>query len=398
MTDHHQQDIDQKLADDIDKELEEELGAILQSKTTAQLEKVCANHENLLRETFQRQIEAFKKHKQLILTTMSRAATKRGAPNAVQPRLFEHMEPESFQFLQRHFTITNSRAPSPTTGPLSPATSATPSLQCDENVTKANSPSKSGADNNNNNNGSSRRVHTAKRSGAQPNFSAPTKKQKTALPDINTATRSDMTAGGRQPTPSSVPQSPVTAATPTFKPASLPSPSARRDSQASFVAYSDSGIANSGGTRTTTTHRNKNLLTTEVEGTDFVFKYPDYGSGWFVIRCPATDTNGNKCPVSFREHPLSSPDPELPSAGNRHFNEDIHCSGHKTKKGGFTNGEIMDRFGHEVFGPRGARVDESWVTASNEKLKSKSSGHKGSSSKSSSSGSKGGHPITNWGP
>ncbi|KAK4162897.1 hypothetical protein QBC43DRAFT_71352 [Cladorrhinum sp. PSN259] len=338
-----QDDIDHQLAESVERELEEEIGTIFRNKTLAQLEKVCSDHETRLRQAFQEQVEAFNKQKQTIITTMSKVSAKRGTPNAVQPRLFQHLEPESFQFLRRHFDL-DRRQTSPTVGALSPATSTSSSMQfSDSGSGKATSLL---TDNN-----ASRKVHTAKRSGAQPVFGASSKRPKLTVPTQTTAD-----VAGQQPTPSSVP----------------PSPSATMKKEYLATAAESTGTTSPG----TRAMKNKDLLSTEVEGIDFMFKYPDYGPGWFVIRCPSKDDT--KSPVSFKEHPLSAFGPSKPSLALRHFNnDDGTCYGHSAyKKKPYSSAEIMELFGHRVRGVHGARVDEGWVTSSNEMLKSDGSKEK----------------------
>src|SRR5699024_4483594 len=102
---------------------------------------------------------------------------------AVPPDLFQDMEPESFSLLHRHFKTHQHCAGNPTSPAdvqLPSAMSTSPSLQSDDNgaVKTSCTPLKGKTDHQ-----ASRKVHTAKRSGAQPAFGAPQKKQKKTVAD-----------------------------------------------------------------------------------------------------------------------------------------------------------------------------------------------------------------------
>lgn len=320
------EDIDRQLAENVDKEVEARLDTFFREKTRMSLETMCMDHENRLRDFFRIQTEEFARKKQKILTTMSRVAVKRGAPNAVPPDLFQDMEPESFSLLHRHFQNQQKYVSNPTSPAdvlPSPVTSTPASVSFDDNgAFKASySPFKLTTDCQ-----ASRKVHTAKRSGAQPVFGAPQKKQKITISD-NIA---DVV--GQQPTPSSVPPSPRPASA--NSKAQPPSPTLESSSTLS-------------GARAV---KNKDLLTTDVEGTDFVFKYPDYGPGWFVIRC--TPKDGSSAAVCFKEHPLSTVGINSSSPAKRHFNESHKCSGHNTtdtKK--LSSIEIMEAYSYRGMSP-----------------------------------------------
>ncbi len=87
------------------------------------------------------------------------------------------------------------------------------------------------------------------------------------------------------------------------------------------------------------TTRNRNLDSWEVEGTDYIFAYPPFGSGWFVLRCNhglATK------PLLF---PFTSDPFKKERLAWEHFNGSKALKCHETSKK-YTDDEIMMNFAH----------------------------------------------------
>ncbi|KAK0615554.1 hypothetical protein B0T17DRAFT_346820 [Bombardia bombarda] len=105
--------------------------------------------------------------------------------------------------------------------------------------------------------------------------------------------------------------------------------------------------------------KGKDLDAWEVEGEDFIFQYPSFGPGWFVLRC---DFGDFRPPVQFKANPF---DAMIPLA-MQHYNTENGCKGHvHRRREQYTADEIMQEHGHRV---RGNGVNEEWVRSANHRL------------------------------
>ncbi|KAK3375729.1 hypothetical protein B0T24DRAFT_591432 [Lasiosphaeria ovina] len=93
----------------------------------------------------------------------------------------------------------------------------------------------------------------------------------------------------------------------------------------------------------------------EVEGSEYIFRYPAFGPGYFVLRC---DLGSISTPHTFTAHPFEG------NLAVEHFNNCKTCKGHDTTRQ-YQPDDIVSLHGHRV---RGENVNEEWVRAANTRL------------------------------
>lgn len=92
-----------------------------------------------------------------------------------------------------------------------------------------------------------------------------------------------------------------------------------------------------------------------MEGTEYVFQYPPFGPGWFVLRC---DLGPHSKPHTFTSHPFQA------ESALEHYNNCKTCKGHDTTRA-YEPNDIVMSYGYRV---RGDNVDHEWVAAANSRL------------------------------
>ncbi|KAK3332620.1 hypothetical protein B0T19DRAFT_457514 [Cercophora scortea] len=99
----------------------------------------------------------------------------------------------------------------------------------------------------------------------------------------------------------------------------------------------------------------------EVEGLDYIFPFPAFGAGWFVLRC---GTGEYTAPYSFKTHPFEG----SPTPANTHFIANVErCKGHddiKLQKS--SSDEILKFYGRRVSGS--PALNQAWVDNSNSRI------------------------------
>ncbi|KAH6617787.1 hypothetical protein B0J18DRAFT_261321 [Chaetomium sp. MPI-SDFR-AT-0129] len=106
----------------------------------------------------------------------------------------------------------------------------------------------------------------------------------------------------------------------------------------------------------------------EVEGTDFIFRYPDFGPGYFVVRCDRREAIHR-----FERDPFlraTGPHQRGLSQLVSHFNlVSLKCHPREEARL-FSADEIVKKFGYRVVDHDGDDVDTDWVEHSNYRLAS----------------------------
>ncbi|KAK3682823.1 hypothetical protein B0T22DRAFT_295071 [Podospora appendiculata] len=107
--------------------------------------------------------------------------------------------------------------------------------------------------------------------------------------------------------------------------------------------------------------KNPDIDMWEVEGVDYIFPYPAFGNGWFVLRC---GTGEYTAPYSFKTHPFEG----SPTPANAHFIANVErCRSHsdiKLQKPG--SDEILMSYGRRVSGDH--ELNQAWVDNSNSRI------------------------------
>ncbi|KAK3384601.1 hypothetical protein B0T24DRAFT_609078 [Lasiosphaeria ovina] len=95
----------------------------------------------------------------------------------------------------------------------------------------------------------------------------------------------------------------------------------------------------------------------EVEGQDFIFRYPNFGDGWFIIRCDG-DQHRSSIDCKFTDHPLKY------NRAFSHFRQPVgrHKCHDVDVSGIYSPDEIVRKFGYRVWGDE---VTDLWVEQSN---------------------------------
>ena len=85
-----------------------------------------------------------------------------------------------------------------------------------------------------------------------------------------------------------------------------------------------------------------NLPDWEVEGCDYIFEWPTFGPGWFVLRC---DGDGSGEPYHFTSHPFEVAPGKTSSPAIEHVSRCSVCTnGNRFTE--YTADEIIKRNGH----------------------------------------------------
>jgi len=101
----------------------------------------------------------------------------------------------------------------------------------------------------------------------------------------------------------------------------------------------------------------------EVEGQEYIFKYPDNGNRFYVLRC----NRGLFTPeYTFATHPFQPTEFHDRGPAYSHFNYDKTCKGdNHDHSRQYTANEIVKEFGYNVSGPD---VNDEWVQRANARL------------------------------
>lgn len=102
--------------------------------------------------------------------------------------------------------------------------------------------------------------------------------------------------------------------------------------------------------------KNGNVEWWEVEGVEYIFEYPPFGPGWFVLRCELGPHSPP--PHIFTLHPFQE------ERAHEHYNNCKSCKGHDTTRSYELNDIVMS-YGRRV---NGANVNREWVKAANLRL------------------------------
>ncbi|KAK0733117.1 hypothetical protein B0T26DRAFT_797226 [Lasiosphaeria miniovina] len=108
-------------------------------------------------------------------------------------------------------------------------------------------------------------------------------------------------------------------------------------------------------TPTSTLTKKPDIDSWEVEGSEYIFQYPAFGAGYFVLRCGLGSISE---PHTFTAHPFEN------ALAMEHFNDYKTCKGHDTTRQ-YQPDDIVSLHGHRV---RGENVKEEWVIAANMRL------------------------------
>ncbi|KAL2019406.1 hypothetical protein VTK56DRAFT_9697 [Thermocarpiscus australiensis] len=108
----------------------------------------------------------------------------------------------------------------------------------------------------------------------------------------------------------------------------------------------------------------RTISSTDVEGLDYIFRYPRFGPGHFVIRC---DADAETSSVVYRFEGLA---PLSRNRAIKHFSDDSpkqRCHD-ITVSGRYTEEEIVRKFGYRVVDEKGNNVTREWAARSNGRL------------------------------